>query len=323
MDKFVDVMRFIQEADEILVVAHVNPDGDAVSSTLATAEIIRFLGKPITMVNQSPVPDKFSFLSGAGDILQPDQLDHDYRYVIALDCGDEGRIGSVRNYFTDDVQIVNIDHHISNDYFGTINIVEETASTTEILFQWIEEAEIPWTQPLAMMIYTGLLTDTGGFRYSNTTPQVLRQAAHLVELGIPAHQIADQVLETITMEQLQLLQVALRTLKRSEDGQVAWMTMRFEDLKDISSNEDLDGIVNYARNIEGVDVGLLFRETEDHDVKVSFRSRELVDVAKIAKSLGGGGHARAAGCTLLNITVDEAEKVVLSRVHAQLESEQS
>ncbi|TCS92550.1 DHH family phosphoesterase [Hazenella coriacea] len=323
MNKFADVMRFIQEADEILVVSHVNPDGDAVSSTLAAAEIIRFLGKSITMVNESPVPDKFSFLSGAGDILQPEQLTHDYRFVVALDCGDEGRIGSVREKFTDDVQIVNIDHHISNDYFGMINVVEEAAATAEILFQWIEEVQIPWTHSLATMIYTGLLTDTGGFRYSNTTPQVLRQAAHLVELGIPAYQIADQVLETTTIEHLQLLQTALHTLQRSEDGWVAWMTMYVEDLRKVSTNEDLDGIVNYARNIEGVDVGLLFRETEDNSVKVSLRSRARVDVAKIAKSLGGGGHARAAGCTLLNITVDEAKKLVLSRVHAQLESELS
>ncbi|MBA4494375.1 bifunctional oligoribonuclease/PAP phosphatase NrnA [Paenactinomyces guangxiensis] len=312
--------HFIGEADHLLVVSHLHPDGDAVSSTLAAAQMFRLLGKRVTMVNESPIPKKFTFLSGVEEILQPERVMNKFRYVVALDCADAERMGNSRELFAGDVKILNIDHHPTNDHFGTVNVVEPgAAATVEILFQWIENNKIPWNKSLATAIYTGLLTDTGGFRYSNTSSRVLRQAAHLIEIGIPAHIIADTVLETTTIEQLQILQTALQSLQRTKDGLIAWMSLRLQDLQRIrAANDDLDGIVNYARNILGVDVGILFRETEQQTVKVSFRSRSRVDVGSVAKSLGGGGHARAAGCTFQG-TLEEAQRQILSRVQAELE----
>ncbi|MGA8942652.1 MAG: DHHA1 domain-containing protein, partial [Thermoactinomyces sp.] len=162
---------------------------------------------------------------------------------------------------------------------------------------------------------------TGGFRYSNTSSKVLLQAAKLVETGIASHKIADAVLETVTMEQLHLLKTALSTLQKSENGLVAWMDLRKRDIEQFAnSHENLDGIVNYARNIYGVDVGILFHETDDGIVKVSFRSRELVDVGSLAKSFGGGGHARAAGCSIYG-TLQEAHDRVLPLVQSTLKQE--
>jgi phosphoesterase RecJ-like protein len=316
-----NVKNFIKEADHFLVVSHVHPDGDAVSSTLATARILRECGKKVTMVNESPIPKKFSFLPGMGEILQPHEVKEKFQYVVTVDCADAKRVGECADLYADQVKILNIDHHATNDHFGTVNVViPDSAATVEILFDWIEGLQINWDQELAMMIYTGLLTDTGGFRYSNTTPKLLRQAAQLLEVGIEAHRITDVVLETTTMEQLQLLQVALSTLKRSEDGLVAWMTLQLTDMKQYNAtSEDLDGIVNYARNIAGVDVGILFREEGEQTVKVSFRSRARADVATVAKSIGGGGHARAAGCTYQG-TIEEAQAEILPLVFKELES---
>jgi phosphoesterase RecJ-like protein len=316
------LQHFIREADQVLIVSHVHPDGDAVSSTLATGYLLKKWGKQVTMVNESPVPKKFSILQGANEIVLPDQVSKRFRCVIALDCADQERMGNTRQLMADDAFVVNIDHHATNDRFGDINIVvPDAAATVEILFDWIEQAEIRLDARLASYIYTGLLTDTGGFRYSNTTPKVLRIAAELVETGIEAHKIADAVLETVTMEQLLLLRKALSTLRRSDDGLVAWMSLsRQETEAFLHSHEDLDGIVNYARNILGVDVGILFRETEEQTVKVSLRSREFVDVGKVAKSFGGGGHARAAGCTFHG-SLKEAEEKILPRLHFELECE--
>jgi phosphoesterase RecJ-like protein len=257
------------------------------------------------------------------EIVTPEQVGTRFRHVIALDCADQERMGNCQQLFAEDVFIVNIDHHATNDRFGHLNVViPDAAATVEILFDWIEHADIRLDATLASLIYTGLLTDTGGFRYSNTTPKVLRQAAKLVEAGVESYKLADAVLETVTMEQLQLLQVALGTLKKSEDGLVAWMSLTKRDLERMGSHDDLDGLVNYARNIDGVDVGILFREMEERAVKVSFRSRALVDVGKVAKSFGGGGHARAAGCTFYG-SLEEAKKQILPRVHSELGCEKT
>ncbi|SEN44664.1 DHH family phosphoesterase [Lihuaxuella thermophila] len=321
-DRLEQATQFVKNADHLLVVSHLHPDGDAVSSTIATALLLRSLGKEVTMANESPIPKKFAFLPEAEQILQPGQVKQKFRYVVALDCADRERMGKCRDLFAEDVRILNLDHHVTNDLYGTVNVVDpDAAATAEILFEWIQHLQIPWNPPLATLIYTGLLTDTGGFRYSNTSPRVLRQAAQLMEVGIEAHVIADLVLETTSMEQLQLLQTALQTLERSDDGIIAWMSLSLDHLRRCSaSSEDLDGIVNYARNIIGVDVGILFRETEEQAVKVSLRSRARVNVGAVAQYFGGGGHARAAGCTLHG-NLEEARSQVISRIQAELERE--
>ncbi|SFJ23404.1 DHH family phosphoesterase [Thermoflavimicrobium dichotomicum] len=320
MHNFSDATRFIQQADRFLVLSHLHPDGDAIGSTLAMGHLLRSLGKEVVMVNESPVPQKFRFLPETREILMPQEVSEKFHHVIALDAADRERMGTCRELFADGVQILNIDHHATNDLYGTINVVMPTAAATvEILFDWIEFMQCKVDLSLASYIYMGLLTDTGGFRYSNTTPKVLRQAARLVELGVKSHEIADIVLETTTIGQLNLLQKALSTLQLAQDGSIAWMVLKRND---IEPDQEVEGIVNYARNIEGVDVGILFREIDEQTVKVSLRSRKKTDVGQLAKSFGGGGHARAAGCTI-HASLEEAQKSVLSRLQAKREFEEA
>jgi phosphoesterase RecJ-like protein len=297
-----DAARFILQHDNFLVVAHIQPDGDAASSTYAMGWILKQLGKSYTLINEGSMPSKFAYLWGSDQLLdfslqQPDRL---FQTVISVDCADFSRIGKVSALFDEQLQLLNIDHHPTNDRFGTCHLIKnDAAATVQILYDLAKTLKLAPTMEFAEAIYTGLLTDTGGFRYSSTTSEVMQIGADLLKLGVQGSVIAERVLERLTYSQIAMLQRALSTLAFSHNRQLAWLSVTLNDLEQTGvSSEDLDGLVNYARNIEGVEVGMLFKEKEPGIIKVSLRSAGTVNVAKIALSLGGGGHVRAAGCTL-------------------------
>jgi phosphoesterase RecJ-like protein len=302
--------KSLKNASQILVVSHVNPDGDAIGSTLAAGQIVQSLGVPVTLVNESPVPEKLTILPGADQIQLPSHVSKRFSVIIAVDAADISRIGECQQLFADDPVIINIDHHATNDHFGAINVIRaDAAATVEILYDWVKQLDISISEELATVLYAGLLTDTGGFRYSNTSSSVLRIAADLLEAGAASYELADRLLESISVSYLEQLKNALGTIQIVLDGKVAYIT---------SEEDDNDGLVNFARNIEGVDVGILFRPRDENHVKVSMRSRNIIDVSEIALSLGGGGHARAAGCTV-NGTMDEVIHNVLQKMKEAFE----
>lgn len=307
---------FIRTNDRFLVAAHVNPDGDATSSTLAVGHILNQLGKSFTMINEGAIPRKFGILEGYSDILDYSRLSQDqspqFDCVISVDCADYCRIGAVRSLFGDHIDLLNIDHHPTNDGFGTVPLIQpHAASTTEVLYDLVRSLGIAWTRPLAECIYTGLLTDTGGFRYSNTTPKVMAIASEMLEYGVSGNHLADRFLERLTFSQVIILQKALSTLSFSDDKRIGWLSITLDDIRESGAeNEDMDGLVNYPRNIEGVEVGILFKQVDDRSVKVSLRSAGKVDVARIAQSFGGGGHIRAAGCKMEGTLNETVAKVV-------------
>lgn len=295
------IYEWILQNDDFLIVSHQNPDGDATGSVLAVNQILKVLGKKGKLVNEGSTPSRFSYLPAYEEIINYSQtpLQHKYRYVICVDCADDTRVGRVADSFAEDVEIVNIDHHPTNDRFGKYALVQaEASSTCEVLYDLARQMQIEITMPLANCLYTGYLTDTGGFRYSNTSPKALRDASELVEAGAPPYEIAEKALESITYSHVQLLSKSLAQLELLHDGKVAIIALPLSILHETgASKEDADGLANYGRNIEGVELAVLIREIED-GVKVSFRSKEYVDVSLLAKKLGGGGHIRAAGCTL-------------------------
>lgn len=299
----------LKNAGQILVVSHVNPDGDAIGSTLAVGLIAQSFGIGVTLVNESPVPEKLAFLPGADRIQLPSQVKERFSVVIAVDAADISRIGECQQLFADDFVLINIDHHATNDQYGTINIIDASAAATvEILHDWAKHLDVPISEQLATVLYAGLLTDTGGFRYSNTSSNVLRIAAALIDAGAASYELADRLLESISIRYLGQLKEALNSMQIVLDGKVAYL---------ITDEEDHDGLVNFVRNIEGVDVGILFRPMDEH-IKVSMRSRHLIDVSDVALSLGGGGHARAAGCTVHG-TMEEVVHHVLEKMKEAFE----
>lgn len=307
--------QFIETHDQFLVVSHVQPDGDAASSTCAIGWILRQYNKQFIMINEDPIPEKFKFLWGYDQVHQYSKDDKEvtkYKYVIAIDCADYSRIGKVSEKFDDDVQILNIDHHPTNDGYGTINLVkEDSAATAEILYDLIEQMKLPWNVDIAKCIYTGLVTDTGGFRYANTTPKVLEIAAALLHIGVNANEMAEVLLEKMKPKQISLLKIALNSLSFSHNKQISWVSITKQDLENIqASGEDMEGIVNYPRNIEGVEVGMFFKEMEENIVKVSFRSLGKVNVAALSQVFGGGGHVLASGATIEGSLKDVIQRVV-------------
>jgi bifunctional oligoribonuclease and PAP phosphatase NrnA len=309
---------FIRDNDDFLVVSHIQPDGDAAGSTFAMAWMLHALDKRFTLINEGRMPEKFSYMTNSQlrilrfDTEPPERM---FGRVISVDCADFERIGKVHSCFADEVQLLNIDHHATNDDFGAVNLVRaDAAATVEVLYDLAVELGIPFSHELNVCIYSGLLTDTGGFRYSNTSPKVMQIAADLLSRGVKGHELAERLLESVTIPQISLLKQSLTTLSFAHEQKAAWLTVSLEDLeRSGATSDDLDGLVNYPRNIEGVEVGMLFKEKKPGVIKVSLRSAGLVDVAQLASKFGGGGHVRAAGCTIYG-TMEEATKQVVEEV---------
>lgn len=317
-----DALAFMREGDRFLVVSHVQPDGDAISSTLVIGWLLRHFGKQVVMMNEGNVPVRLGFMESAAFITNyseqtPTEV---FDRIIAVDCADYRRIGLVSAIFAEGAALLNIDHHPTNDGFGAVNVIRtDAAATVEILYDIMEHAGIVPDKEVATAIYTGLLTDTGGFRYSNTTPRVMNAASRMLEEGICGHWIANHLLEHMTKPQLLLLQRGLNGLTFSEDNRIAWMYITVADMIETGAiSDDMEGLVNYALNVEGVEVGILFKGTENGQMKVSMRSSGKADVAAIAQLFGGGGHVRAAGCRLEE-NVPDAMTNLINAVRKALE----
>lgn len=313
-NKLEDALSFIRGGERFLVVSHVQPDGDAISSTLVTGWLLKQLGKEAVLINEGAVPSRLAYLDGTDAIVTYNENEPipAYDRIIAVDCADFRRIGRVSDAFTEGAKLLNIDHHPTNDSFGFVNLIRsDAAATAEILYDLIDLSGVSFNKEAATGIYTGLLTDTGGFRYSNTNPSVMRIASEMLAHGAEGHWIADHLLERMTKSQLLLLQRGLNRLSFSDNNRIAWLYINIADMAETGAvGDDLEGLVNYARNVEGVEVGILFKETENGDVKVSMRSAGRADVAAIAQIFGGGGHIRAAGCRLDGPIADAMARLV-------------
>ncbi|WP_281887561.1 bifunctional oligoribonuclease/PAP phosphatase NrnA [Paenibacillus sp. YYML68] len=306
--------EFIRTNDDFLVVSHIQPDGDAAGSTFGVAWMLTALRKRFTLINEGRMPDKFLYMAGGLPIVNQEQdvLDRSFNRVICVDCADYERFGRVHTCFSEDVQLLNIDHHATNDLYGHVNLVRsDAAATVEVLYDLAKELGLVFSDELNVCIYSGLLTDTGGFRYPNTSPKVLQIAADMLARGVRGHELAEKLLETLTYPQVSLLKSSLNTLSFSPDKRIAWLSISTHDMAaSNASSEDTDGLVNYARNVEGVEVGLLFKEKKPGVVKVSFRSGGRANVAEIAQRFGGGGHVLASGCTIEGTLAEAIEQVV-------------
>ncbi|HHX87934.1 MAG TPA: bifunctional oligoribonuclease/PAP phosphatase NrnA [Firmicutes bacterium] len=290
------VTELLAREKSFFLVSHVLPDGDSVGSLLALGEALQQLGKQVGMFIPGVVPHKYRFLKGSRQIA--DDLVYDGRStIIALDCSDLDRVGEFKAQIERAPKLVNIDHHISNQYFGTINLVNTLASATgEIVFSLLSEMGVNFTPSMATALYVALATDTGSFKFENTTPDTHRIAAALIERGSNPGTISQRVFDQRPLHYFLLLKEALSTLELYCQQRIAVLTIS-RDMLDLcgATEEDMDGIVNYSRNIEGVELGLLLYTGNNQVIKVGFRSAQL-DVSKLAAKFGGGGHAKAAGC---------------------------
>ena len=309
------VKQAIKKFNKFLITSHINPEGDAIGSQIAMACLLRKLGKESVMLDDSPAPNVLRFMKGSEDISKEMPRDFNFQAVIILDSPDLARIGRVNDYIKKDSVIINIDHHISNVNFGKFNWVEpDFSSVGEMVYDLFKAFKIKVDLDEAIALYTAIMTDTGSFRYSNTVSKTHRIAAELVDIGVKPYEIHTKIYETSSIQDTNLLGEALQTMKLTEDGKIAWLWVTKEMLKKTKASlEGTEGIINFARSIDGVEIAILFRETgTEEKVKVSFRSKGKVDVNKLAGSFGGGGHPTASGCTVLG-KIEEVEKKILEK----------
>ncbi len=301
----IPIINQINKAENLLLTSHTDPDGDAVSSLLALGLALSYLGKNATLYNASPIPAVYRFLPSVDRIIDHIEPLIAYDTALILDCGDILRIGQAGAEISRIPVIINIDHHISNTGFGDLQLVDpEACSTAEIVYRLIKALKVRIDKDIAMAIYTGILTDTGSFRFSNTNQTAFAISQEMTELGVEPYNIAQHVYGTYSLERIKLLNLALDSLEISENGKLSIMTVT-NAMFDFTETqpEDVDGMINYARRIQDVKVAALIQEQRNgvavsdsqRRFHVSLRSDGSVDVAAIAGAFGGGGHPSAAG----------------------------
>jgi len=319
LERAVDLCR---EADSFLVASHAGPDGDSIGSTIAMGFFLRALGKTdVICASSDPVPRIYDWMPGAVEIYQPDAIDPDWQVdlMIVLDVAQADRLGGLARWVTEEQRVLVLDHHQENAPCGTWNFIDtEYAATSEIVVDLYAAAGLPLDRDAATAAYVGLTTDTGSFRYGNTNEQAHRHAAELVGLGVDVSGIANRVFDVISMPKLELMRRVLARVERSACERYAWSYLTARDLSEADADsEDVEGLVNFLRNLEGIEIGVLFRELEKGKVKVSMRAARPFNAGQILKPLGGGGHPGAAGAKL-HEPLDQAMDAVLSAIDAAL-----
>jgi phosphoesterase RecJ-like protein len=311
------IVSVIRQSRTVLVTSHEGPDGDAIGSSLGLASFLKAIGKQVVVHLADPVPELYRFLPGS-DQVSADIPDQDFDLAFVLDVGEFRRAGKQFSAFTRIGQTINIDHHLTCEHFGSINLINEQAAATGLLIWKIAKAfGFTADYATALCLYVAVLTDTGSFRYSNSNREAFETAGELIEQGgLNAWFVAEKLYESQPRKRIELLAQALPTLEFVKDGLVASITVSLDMYAVTGASAELtDGFVNYPRSVAGVEVAIFFRQLEEQKYKVGFRSKGTVNVAALAQAFGGGGHHNAAGGTVTG-TLDEVKQIVYGAVEA-------
>jgi phosphoesterase RecJ-like protein len=310
-----DIVKHLQKTREVTIITHITPDGDALGSSAALGLSLIRMGKKVTIVKNDEIPLKYDFLPGQflfddADIasLQPDTL-------VVLDCGDLERLGDFIGISQKASTVINIDHHISNTMFGNLNLVDaNAAATAELIYQIIKLLGVGMDLEIATCIFTAIASDTGCFKYDNTTSVTHGIAGELTNIGVETGWICSRIFNMRTLGQTKLLGKAIDSIRIYHGGKTAVMSLTKVDLEEFGCDrQDIEGIIEFARDIEGVEVAVLLKETEDEEVRVGLRSNEYVDTSVIAAVFNGGGHKKASGCTI-HSSIDKACEMLLAEI---------
>ncbi len=302
-------LKALKTASTIVIAAHIDPDGDALGSSLGLALILRGLGKEVTVYNRDAVPYSYKFLPGAE--LVGNRLPPACDLLCLLDCSEFARAGDELAAWSGSKCSLCIDHHLTADLAADINLVcADACATGELIYELAVILAPDFGLDIAVNLYTAILTDTGSFRYSNATPSAFAVAGDLVRRGVKPWDITQQVYESQPVERIKLTALVLKTLRiaASKRAAAVWVTEAMFKATG-TDGEYTDGLINYPRSIAGVEVAFMAREIGPDDYKFSFRSRGKVNVAALAAAFGGGGHHNAAGCRLQGKLEDLIEKI--------------
>jgi len=316
------ILKLVGNASHVALATHVHPDGDALGSLFALADILEGMGKKVFQYLEEPVSHLYDFLPRCDQVnTDPEAAlkfieetgEDDSVVAIALDCGDGDRLGSAKDQLLSISPFIVIDHHRGHRAFGDhLWLESDSSSTGEMVYELALALGAKVTLDAAFCLYVAIVTDTGSFRYESTSPRTLRIAADLVEKGVSPDEVAERVYDNYSLPRLRLVEMVLATLEVHAEGQIALIrvdTEMFE--RSGATSDDIDGFINYPRSLSSVQVAAFFKETGDGGVSVSLRAKGKIDVAMIAAGFGGGGHKNAAGFRFFDRPMEDVQKEVL------------
>lgn len=316
MNNFNEITKLLEKNNSFLITSHKNIDGDAIGSELALYFILKKLNKKPIILNQDRLPRIYNFLPDSDKV---HCLEDNYINIknidvgIIVDCSNFERIEETYKIFKNIKNIINIDHHNSNENYGDLNYIDSLASSVgEIIYDLIKFINLDLLdEKISTCLYTAIITDTGSFRYSNVSSKTFSVVSDLASQGIKPNLIADNIYNRNTYSGLKLLGKALLTLEVDESNYVSWLTITRDMLNNTEANdEEVEGIIDMARTLENTEVSILFRETKDNKIKVSFRSKGDFNVNKFAGKFNGGGHPNSSGCVCLGKIAEVKEKIL-------------
>lgn len=314
-----ELLPFLKSAQKILIATHVNPDGDGLGSILALGAGLRQLKKKVVLYNQDHVPKMYQFLPEAHKITNRLSPTAKFDLSLIVDLGEIERVGEEFVNHPHRNTTISIDHHAKGDHNCDYNFcLPKQASSGEVVYKILQALGVKFNKAMATQIYTAMVTDTGSFKYSNTTRETFQIAADLAQYDIPFWTVALHCFETYSVARMNLLKQVMNHMEIHTTGKIAWIVVLQSDLKKAqASMEDMEGFINFPRSVETVEVALAFKEVSRQKFKVSLRSKNYLDVASVAAQFGGGGHIRAAGCTLEG-SLTEVQKIILQALCPQL-----
>ena len=311
-----NIIEEINNAKNIVILTHENPDGDAIGSSLAMYSALKQIGKNVDVIIPE-YPKTFEFLPNSKEILKEGK-NYNYDLAIALDCGDIKRLDGFSKYFEDANVKISIDHHGSNTMFADYNFVDPASpACSQILVIVLGALGVVIDKDIGTCLLTGIITDTGGFKYKGVTSETFEFVAELLNKGVNVSDVYKKVLQTVSRTRFNLMQIAINRLEFLEDGKLTFTYITKEDEQKVGAgNNDYDGIVEMGRDIEGVEVSIFLRET-DNGYKISLRSNDYVNVSDICLMFSGGGHVRAAGGNI-NLPFEQAKAKIVEECKKHL-----
>ena len=293
-----EIITAINEGQSFLITAHVRLDGDALGSELALYLMLRELGKNVVVYNQDHTPERYRFLPAAQNIVHDINNVEQYDVGIVLDCSELARVGDEAESIGKIKKLINVDHHVSNNGFCSLKMLDAQASSTgELLFRLMQEMRFKMSKDICTNLYAAIITDTGNFRYSSTRKETFWAAGDLVENGADPQWISEYIYENDSPARLKLLAEALETLSLDLKNRVGSLVVTQKALQETGASWELtEGFVDIPRTVGGVEISILYTQRGDNNYKLSLRSKADVNVEKVAKKFGGGGHIHASAC---------------------------
>lgn len=307
------IAGILKKKSSIAIMSHVMPDGDSIGSMLTLFNVLKSLGKKVDVYSSDAAPETFSFLPGYDFIKYCDDITDDiYEVTAVLDCGSLERTGKCSKIAEKSGVTINIDHHGTNSLFADLNLVDTNASSTgELIYQIIKLMGVDISKDEGACLYTAILTDTGGFRYSNTTSMTHEITGDLINTGIDFGRIHELIYNNYKYQDIKLMGRVLSNIELICNGRASYIQLLKNDIKDMDlENLNTSDFINYARDINGVEAAIFVKEVEEGEYKVSFRSKHIVDVKKICEKYNGGGHIRAAGCTITGSLPEVKQSII-------------